>query len=98
MPLPFAEDQHGSCDMDTNANVERLDFKPTIHPFAGRIGGNQGLVLDPNDASNAELLKRMPDAAPLISLRQAFDLKAFGDIDLWKFSATECVGKQRWWL
>jgi hypothetical protein len=95
MPTPFAEDQHGSCGMNIHANIERLDLKPTIQPFAGRIGGHQGLVLDPNDASNAELLKRMPDAAPLISLRQVFDPRAFSDIDLWKFSATECVGKQR---
>ncbi|KAJ5820222.1 MIP transporter [Penicillium riverlandense] len=95
MPTPFAEDQNGSCGMNIDANIERLNLKPTIQPFAGRIGGHQGLVLDPNDASNAELLKRMPDAAPLISLPQVFDLKAFSDIDLWKFGAIECVAHPR---
>ncbi|KAB8254926.1 hypothetical protein BDV32DRAFT_131593 [Aspergillus pseudonomiae] len=35
-----------------------MSLKPVIYPFAGRIGGNQGLVLDRNDPANAELLKK----------------------------------------
>jgi glycerol uptake facilitator-like aquaporin len=93
MSPSFAPEQHGTCSMNIDDNIERSGLKPTIRPFAGRIGGNQGLVLDPSDASNAELLKRMPDAAPLMSLKQSFNLTAFSDVDLWKFGAVECVGK-----
>ncbi|CAI7627562.1 unnamed protein product [Penicillium pancosmium] len=92
MSPSFAPEQNGTCSMNIDDNIERSGLKPTIRPFAGRIGGNQGLVLDPSDASNAELLKRMPDAAPLMSLKQSFSLAAFSDIDLWKFGVVECVG------
>ncbi|KAJ5984644.1 MIP transporter [Penicillium waksmanii] len=90
MSPSFAPEQNGTCSMNVDDNIERSGLKPTIRPFAGRIGGNQGLVLDPSDASNAELLKRMPDAAPLMSLKQSFNLTAFSDIDLWRFGAVEC--------
>ncbi|OJJ98655.1 hypothetical protein ASPACDRAFT_44287 [Aspergillus aculeatus ATCC 16872] len=82
--------QYGTCSQDADKNLERLEIKPTVQPFAARIGGNQSLVLDPNDESNAELLKRVPDAAPLLSIKKTFSLKAFTDISLWKLSLVEC--------
>ncbi|KAE8420232.1 MIP transporter [Aspergillus pseudocaelatus] len=66
--------------------------RPIIQPFAGRIGGNQGLVVDRTDPDNADLLKKVPDAAPLMTFREGFDLRGFWDIDLWKFGFIECMG------
>ncbi|KAE8311947.1 major intrinsic protein-domain-containing protein [Aspergillus transmontanensis] len=66
--------------------------RPVVQPFAGRIGGNQGLVVDRTDPNNADLLKKVPDAAPLMTFREGFDLRGFCDIDLWKFGFIECMG------
>ncbi|KAE8137839.1 major intrinsic protein-domain-containing protein [Aspergillus pseudotamarii] len=66
--------------------------RPIIQPFAGRIGGNQGLVVDRTDPDNADILKKVPDAAPLMTFREGFDLRGFWDIDLWKFGFIECMG------
>ncbi|KAK6832500.1 Major intrinsic protein [Aspergillus parasiticus SU-1] len=66
--------------------------RPVVQPFAGRIGGNQGLVVDRTDPDNADLLKKVPDAAPLMTFREGFDLRGFWDIDLWKFGFIECMG------
>lgn len=67
---------------------------PVIQPFAGRVGGNQGLVLDRSNPENAELLKKVPDAAPLMTLSEGFDLRSFCDINLWRFGFIECIGKE----
>ncbi|KAK9369801.1 aquaporin TIP4-2 [Lipomyces kononenkoae] len=69
---------------------ERL--RPAIQPFAGRIGGNQTSVLDPSDRKNAEALKRVPDAAPHIRLRQSLDLRVLLDTELWRIAFMEAVG------
>ncbi|UDD56859.1 hypothetical protein AFCA_004380 [Aspergillus flavus] len=66
-----------------NGNMPRP--RPVVQPFAGRIGGNQGLVVDRTDPDNADLLKKVPDAAPLMTFREGFDLRGFWDIDLWKY-------------
>ncbi|KKK12843.1 hypothetical protein ARAM_001188 [Aspergillus rambellii] len=66
--------------------------KPSIQPFAGRIGGNQGLVLDRSCPENEELLKRVPDAAPLMTFQQRLEIAGFYDLDLWKFGLIECIG------
>lgn len=67
-------------------------LKPAVQPFAGRIGGNQELVLDRDDPENAELLRRIPDAAPLMAFKDGFDLRGFWDVGLWKFGFVECIG------
>jgi hypothetical protein len=67
---------------------------PVIQPFAGRVGGNQGLVLDRSNPENAALLKKVPDAAPLMTLGEGFDLRGFWDTDLWRFGFIECIGKK----
>ncbi|PIG87644.1 MIP transporter [Aspergillus arachidicola] len=66
--------------------------RPVVQPFAGRIGGNQGLVVDRTDPDNADILRKVPDAAPLMTFREGFDLRGFWDIDLWKFGFIECMG------
>lgn len=82
-------------DVDTCTSVNQLSCRPRIQPFAGRIGGNQGLVLDRRDPSNADYLKKVPDAAPLMTFREAFNIQGFTDLNLWRFSVVECVGNQR---
>ncbi|RAL11838.1 MIP transporter [Aspergillus homomorphus CBS 101889] len=72
--------------------MDMTDAKPTIQPFTGRIGGNQTLVVDRNDPDNANLLKRVPDAAPLMTLREGFNLRGLLEFDLWKFGFIECIG------
>ena len=65
---------------------------PAVQPFAGRIGGNQSLVLDRNDPKNSEYLKAVPDAAPFMRISEALDLRGFLDLNLWKFATVEGVG------
>ncbi|KAG2421206.1 hypothetical protein HFD88_000822 [Aspergillus terreus] len=79
-------------DVDLSTNVRQLSCKPQIQPFAGRIGGNQGLVLDRHDPTNADYLKKVPDAAPLMTFREAWNLQGFADPNLYRFSVVECVG------
>jgi hypothetical protein len=86
-----APDQYRD-DFDINTNIRSLSSKPQIQPFAGRIGGNQGLVLDRHDPGNLEVLKKTPDAAPLMTFRDAFNFHGFTDLDLWRFALIECVG------
>ncbi|EED14795.1 aquaporin transporter, putative [Talaromyces stipitatus ATCC 10500] len=64
---------------------------PAVQPFAGRIGGNQALVLDRNDPKNTEYLKAVPDAAPFMRVSEALDLRGFLDWNLWKFAIVEGV-------
>jgi glycerol uptake facilitator-like aquaporin len=61
-------------------------------PFAGRLGGNQEFTLDRNDPLNQDLLRKVPDAAPNLNLKEAFDLRGFREIGLWKASLIEFVG------
>ncbi|KAF7173001.1 hypothetical protein CNMCM5623_005119 [Aspergillus felis] len=86
-----APDQYRD-DFDINTNIRSLSSKPQIQPFAGRIGGNQGLVLDRHDPGNLEVLKKTPDAAPLMTFRDAYNFHGFIDLNLWRFALIECVG------
>ncbi|ETI25992.1 hypothetical protein G647_02769 [Cladophialophora carrionii CBS 160.54] len=61
-------------------------------PFAGRLGGNQEFTVDRSDPQNEELLKKVPDAAPNLTLQEAFDLNGFREIGLWKASLIEFIG------
>ena len=61
-------------------------------PFAGRLGGNQGFILDPKNLDNESALKRTPDASPFISVQEIFNLKGFLEPALWKAAAVEGIG------
>ncbi|EXJ74292.1 uncharacterized protein A1O5_02588 [Cladophialophora psammophila CBS 110553] len=61
-------------------------------PFAGRLGGNQEFTVDRSDPQNEELLKKVPDAAPNLTLRESFDLRGFREVELWKAALIEFVG------
>jgi hypothetical protein len=67
--------------------------KPAQLLFAGRIGGNQEFVLDRTDPEYAATIKKTPDAAPYMSVRESFELHGFTDIELWKAAVMEGVGE-----
>ncbi|KAF9891068.1 hypothetical protein FE257_005003 [Aspergillus nanangensis] len=62
-----------------------------IPPFAGRLGGNQDFIVDRNDPRNNKVLKKVPDAAPHMTLAEVFDLRGFLNQDFWKWAMLECV-------
>lgn len=62
-------------------------------PFAGRLGGNQEFVVDRENPDNAGLLDKVPDAAPNLSLREAFDLRGFKQPELYRAAVIEGIGK-----
>ena len=61
-------------------------------PFAGRLGGNQTYIVDRSNPENAELLKKVPDAAPNLNAKEAFDLRGFSDQDLYRAAIIEGMG------
>jgi len=64
-------------------------------PFAGRVGGNLEFIVDREDPQNASLLKKVPDAAPNLSLRESLDLRGFGQVELYKAAMIEGIGQLR---
>jgi hypothetical protein len=50
-------------------------------------------VLDRSDPSNEALLKKVPDAAPNLTLTEAFDLGGFREVGIWKAGVIEFVGE-----
>lgn len=77
----------------SNGTAEVAAPKPAIQPFVGSLGGQQG-GLNRADPENADILKKVPDAAPLMTLQEGFDLRAFGNLQLWKFGLLEGAGKR----
>jgi len=89
------------ADIENNVNHDatRSDsivgvpsYQATTRPFIGRLGGNQGFVLDRHNAANAEILKEQPDSAPCMTLQEQFDLRGFRSLGLWKAALIEGVG------
>ncbi|KAJ6094495.1 hypothetical protein N7467_002008 [Penicillium canescens] len=72
-----------------------LPSPTTIVPFAGRIGANQEFSVDKTNCTQIELLKKFPDAAPWISLRDALSLRHILQRELWKAATIEAVGPTR---
>lgn len=87
-------------DLETHElNDSNLGISPdvgqaevNISPFVGRVGGGGTGCLTRN-SSNEELLKALPDAAPLMSLSEQFSLRPFLTAGLWKAALMEGVGK-----
>jgi hypothetical protein len=65
-------------DVEQPTAYEISRLKPVIHPFAGRVGGNQEIVVDRSDPQNADLLKKVPDAKELTCA--AFWIWIYGDL------------------
>ncbi|KAJ6134010.1 hypothetical protein N7523_000332 [Penicillium sp. IBT 18751x] len=70
---------------------DRPYLEPAIAPFAGRLGGNQDFIVDRHDPRNVEVLEKVPDAAPCMTLAEVFDFRGFLSPDLYKFAMLECV-------
>jgi hypothetical protein len=77
----------------SNSIVTVPSYQATTRPFIGRLGGNQGFVLDRHNAANAEILKEQPDSAPCMTLKEQFDLRGFRSLGLWKAALIEGVGE-----
>jgi hypothetical protein len=67
-------------------------YEVISRPFAGRIGGNHHFTLEADTPEKKLLLQRIPDAAPYLTWRESFDLRPFGEIELWKQAIVECYG------
>jgi hypothetical protein len=67
-------------------------YKLISRPFAARVGGNHHFTLEADTPENQRLLQRIPDAAPYLTFRESFDLRPFGEIELWKQGIVECYG------
>ncbi|KAF7590782.1 hypothetical protein BBP40_002398 [Aspergillus hancockii] len=85
----YGQEENGGVEDSCSARPRPR--KPAIHPFVGRIGANQEMVLDRSDPENSQTLKKVPDAAPLMSIRDGFDLEGFLDLDLWRFGLIEGI-------
>ncbi|PMD45670.1 aquaporin-like protein [Hyaloscypha variabilis F] len=93
--------QNSQIDVENNLNHDAShpgstgkapSYNATVRPFIGRLGGNQGFVLDRHNAANAEILKEQPDSAPCMSFNEQFDLRGFRSLGLWKAALIEGVG------
>lgn len=72
--------------MDSTSN----HVQANISPFIGRLGasGRGGIS---RDASNKDVLKEQPDAAPLMSVAEQFSLWPFLTAALWKAALMEGI-------
>ncbi|KAK4983783.1 hypothetical protein LTR66_008704 [Elasticomyces elasticus] len=75
----------------TSLPLNSIEMKTRKTAFAGRLGGNQAFVLDPDTSSNISILDRIPDASPFMSWSEQFDLRGFLQPDLWKAGLAEGV-------
>ena len=71
---------------------QQTTLHPSIKPYAGRLGGVQDFVLDRSDPQNAAILSRVPDAAPLMSVRETLSLQGFAQKDIWEAALCEALG------
>lgn len=99
-PLPNRLDVEKNRTESNNSNTTTTEhvhrpsskIQTNIQPFIGRLGGNQEFILDRDDASNAALIKSIPDSAPSMTLTDQFDLNGFRCLGLWKSAMMEGVG------
>jgi hypothetical protein len=80
-----------SLPLTTSLQSSRT-YQLILRPFAGRIGGNQHFILEPDTPEKRKLLQRIPDAAPYLTWKESFDIRPFGELELWKQAFAECYG------
>lgn len=76
----------------TEAEENYEVLRTTPHHYAGRLGGNQGFVVDPTDPDAQPILRKHPDATPWISKHAIASLNGFKEPSLWKAAFMEGVG------
>ncbi|CAG7962071.1 unnamed protein product [Penicillium nalgiovense] len=74
-----------------NGGIRRR-FQVESTPFAGRIGANQEFSVSPLE--EADLLRKSPDAAPLVPWSQMICPNQFIQLNIWKAAFVEGVGIQ----
>ena len=85
--------QHLHCaELASLDRAPQTTRRPRIQAFAGRVGGNQALVLNERDEQNADVLRKIPDSALSLTWSASLDLSGFLDIDLWRLALVECIG------
>ncbi|CAH0046606.1 unnamed protein product [Clonostachys solani] len=89
-PQTNRHDLEGLAASAASDNSSDRDFEINIPPFVGRLGGN-GVALS-RSRSNVAFLENVPDAAPLMSLREIANCKPFLTVPLWKSALMEGVG------
>lgn len=73
--------------------LHHAKYRCNVTPFAGRLGGQQTVILDRDDEKNRQILKEAPDAAPYMTFKEQYDLRPFQALGLWKAAAIEGMGK-----
>ena len=92
-PHPDHDAHHAAQQQGLISSLYHMRQKGTrMAPFAGRLGGNQTYIVDRSNPENAELLKKVPDAAPNLNAKEAFDLRGFSDQDLYRAAIIEGMG------
>lgn len=71
---------------------EYIRLRSTPLKYAGRLGGNQEFIVNPSDPDTQSLLKRIPDAAPWLSVTDIFSLAGFRQPAIWKPAILEGFG------
>ncbi|KAL4924207.1 aquaporin-like protein [Aspergillus undulatus] len=79
-------------EADRDRARANLPFTNKAVPFAGRIGANQEFALEKDNAAQAGVLEKFPDAAPWISIRDSLDLRGLWQVELWKAAVIEGIG------
>ncbi|KAJ5610417.1 hypothetical protein N7510_007136 [Penicillium lagena] len=87
--LPQAQEKQLQPLQDRNHKT-RPRFQVANTQFAGRIGANQ--EFSAHVLEETELLRKTPDAAPLVPWRQMICLNQFIQLNIWKAAFTEGVG------
>lgn len=70
---------------------EHVHSEINVNPFIGRLGGH-GVVPSTAAESDESLLKSIPDASPLMTFAEAFNLQPFWTVSLWKSALMEGIG------
>lgn len=78
---------------DSALTGQAREYQVISRPFAGRIGGSQHFTIESNTVEKEDILKRIPDAAPYLTWSETFDLKPFGESELWKQAWVEGYGQ-----
>jgi hypothetical protein len=86
--LPQTHEQSRPLEGQNGGIRRRFQVEST--PFAGRIGANQEFSVSPLEET--QLLRKTPDAAPLVPWSQMICPNQFIQLNIWKAAFVEGVG------
>lgn len=78
--------QHHDSPAESTERFDAPDrsFRVINRPYAGRLGASQNFSIAGTTAQKQDLLQKVPDAAPYLSLKEALNMRPLLDIELWK--------------